>query len=158
MKATLTTAAALVLFGTTTGFSAQNADRADRPVMQADQAEREVQRERNGRRGPGIGKAAMLERFDADGDGELSEAERATAKESFKAKREQMKARLLERFDANGDGEHTPADFTAFEISHRKVLRYGELEIGAGVSRLEDRLTGVEEDDRRLFVSWRMPF
>ncbi|MEL6447879.1 MAG: capsule assembly Wzi family protein [Pseudomonadota bacterium] len=73
---------------------------------------------------------------------------------------------ILRIADLNNDGEPdprntvtpTPADFTAFEISHRKVLQYGELEIGAGVSRFEDRLTGVEEDDSRLFVSWRMPF
>lgn len=114
MKATLTTAAALILFGTTTGISAQNAERFGGPAMQtgqqAGEQEREVQRERKGRRSPGIGKAAMLERFDTDGDGQLSEAERATAKESFKAQREQMKARLLERFDDNGDGELDEAE------------------------------------------------
>ncbi|MEL6199743.1 MAG: capsule assembly Wzi family protein [Pseudomonadota bacterium] len=52
----------------------------------------------------------------------------------------------------------TPADYTAFELSHRKVLQFGELELGAGVSRLEDAATGQEVDDSRLFVSWRMPF
>ena len=52
----------------------------------------------------------------------------------------------------------TPADFTAFEISHRKVLTYGELELGAGISRFEDRLSGDRNNDSRLFVSWRMPF
>ncbi|MEO0617502.1 MAG: capsule assembly Wzi family protein [Pseudomonadota bacterium] len=52
----------------------------------------------------------------------------------------------------------TPADFTAFEISHRKVFEYGELEIGAGVSRFEDLESGQERNDSRLFLSWRMPF
>ncbi|MEO0344842.1 MAG: capsule assembly Wzi family protein [Pseudomonadota bacterium] len=52
----------------------------------------------------------------------------------------------------------TPADFTAFEISHRKVYEFGELELGAGVSRFEDLVSGRETDDSRLFVSWRMPF
>ena len=73
---------------------------------------------------------------------------------------------ILRVADLNNEGDPdprntvtpTPADFTAFEISHRKVLPYGELEIGAGVSRFEDRLTGREDDDSRLFVSWRMPF
>ncbi|MEO1534994.1 MAG: hypothetical protein AAFS11_05480 [Planctomycetota bacterium] len=114
MKATLTTAAALILFGTTTGVSAQNAERFGGPAMQAGEQEREVQRERKGRKGPRLSKAAMLERFDTDGDGELSEAERAGAKETLKAerdaKREQMKARLLERFDDNGDGELDEAE------------------------------------------------
>ncbi|MEL6498950.1 MAG: dockerin type I domain-containing protein [Planctomycetota bacterium] len=114
MKATLTRVAALVLFGTTTGISAQNAERFGGPAMQAGEQERQVQRERKGRRGPGIGKAAMLERFDTDGDGELSEAERASARETIRAtreaRREQMKARLLERFDDNGDGELDEAE------------------------------------------------
>ncbi|MEM7805197.1 MAG: capsule assembly Wzi family protein [Pseudomonadota bacterium] len=52
----------------------------------------------------------------------------------------------------------TPADFTAIEVSHRKVLQFGELEIGAGASRFEDLASGRREDDSRLFVSWRMPF
>jgi Ca2+-binding EF-hand superfamily protein len=40
----------------------------------------------------------MLERFDTDGDGQLSEDERAEARAS-------MRERMLDRFDANGNGE-----------------------------------------------------
>ncbi|MEO0631734.1 MAG: dockerin type I domain-containing protein, partial [Planctomycetota bacterium] len=123
MKATLTTAAALILFGTTTGISAQNAERFGGPAMQAGEQEREVQRERKGQKGPRLSKAAMLERFDTDGDGELSEAERATAKETFKAKREQMKARLLERFDDNGDGELDEAERAALRETVGPMLK-----------------------------------
>lgn len=52
----------------------------------------------------------------------------------------------------------TPADYLSFELSHRKVLQYGELELGAGVSRFEDSVSGQDNNDSRLFVGWRMPF
>ena len=50
-------------------------------------------------------RAAILERFDADGDGELSDSEKATAKETMKSEREEIRAAVLEKFDADGDGE-----------------------------------------------------
>jgi Ca2+-binding EF-hand superfamily protein len=42
----------------------------------------------------------LLIRFDANGDGQLDEAEKAAAKAAFEARR----AEMIERFDANGDG------------------------------------------------------
>lgn len=42
----------------------------------------------------------MLERFDADGDGMLSEAERETARKEHQAR----KAEMLKDYDADGDG------------------------------------------------------
>lgn len=59
----------------------------------------------------------MLERFDRDGDGQLSEAER---KEARKAMHEKMKQRSNEHFDAmdaNGDGVITRDEFNAFAQS-----------------------------------------
>lgn len=51
----------------------------------------------------------LLEKFDANGDGELNETERETAREAVRqyreAAREKKKAAILEKFDANGDGE-----------------------------------------------------
>lgn len=44
---------------------------------------------------------AILEKFDADGDGKLSEEERETAKAAMKAKRKE----LLEKYDVDGDGK-----------------------------------------------------
>lgn len=52
----------------------------------------------------------------------------------------------------------TPADYLEIEISHRKSLDFGEIEIGVGLSRFEDTITGEEQDDTRLFVGWRAPF
>jgi Ca2+-binding EF-hand superfamily protein len=43
----------------------------------------------------------MLEKFDADGDGKLSEEERAEAKAAMKAYKEKM----IAKYDTDGDGE-----------------------------------------------------
>jgi len=50
----------------------------------------------------------VLERFDADGDGQISESERATAHEVLAPIRERMSAirqQMLENHDADGDGK-----------------------------------------------------
>ena len=49
--------------------------------------------------------ANMLERFDKDGDGELSEEERQEARKAFRAEREQRRQQwLLDQYDKDGDG------------------------------------------------------
>ena len=54
-------------------------------------------------------KAKMLERFDIDGDGELSKDERKAMNETLSAERQERieakKQKLLEKFDADGNGE-----------------------------------------------------
>ncbi len=58
-------------------------------------------------------KAKMLEKFDANKDGELDETERKAAREARKGmkgkkggkKSPEMRAKLLEKFDANKDGK-----------------------------------------------------
>lgn len=60
--------------------------------------------------------AKMLERFDADGDGSLSEAERKTARETMLAENPERAARHAEhikRFDKDGDGQLNDAERTA---------------------------------------------
>jgi len=47
----------------------------------------------------------MMEKFDADKDGKLSETERAAAKAAFKEKGGEFRAKVLERFDADKDGK-----------------------------------------------------
>lgn len=63
----------------------------------------------------------MLKKFDADGDGKLSESERASARETMErrktmadtdgdgkvseAEREAAKAEMMKKLDTNGDGE-----------------------------------------------------
>ncbi|MEO1583339.1 MAG: dockerin type I domain-containing protein [Planctomycetota bacterium] len=82
--------------------------RAGESFAQGDRQQRA--RGDRGRRHHRPDRAAMLERFDADGDGELSDGERETAKAAFEARRAEMKAKLLERFDDNGDGELDEAE------------------------------------------------
>ena len=79
-----------------------------------------------GRRG--MSREAMLEQFDADGDGQLSEEERAKAREAMKplpgpyplTGKEQ-----LEKFDTDGDGELSAAEKRAARETlgkeHRKI-------------------------------------
>ncbi len=63
---------------------------------------------------PGAGRRArLLERFDADGDGELNEQERAAAREHMESRRqewEERRQKMLERFDANGNGHLDPEE------------------------------------------------
>ncbi|MEL7310275.1 MAG: capsule assembly Wzi family protein [Pseudomonadota bacterium] len=61
-------------------------------------------------------------------------------------------------FDFSNTLTPTPADFQSIELSHRRVLEYGELELGVGFSRFEDLESGSTQDDSRLFVGWRKQF
>ncbi len=62
-----------------------------------------------GKCGPGMGNPEhhkkMLEKFDADKDGKLSDSEKAAAKAEFEKKRAGMEAKALEKFDADKDGK-----------------------------------------------------
>ncbi|MEM7763638.1 MAG: capsule assembly Wzi family protein [Pseudomonadota bacterium] len=51
-----------------------------------------------------------------------------------------------------------PAEYSALEISYRKEFAGGLLELGGGLSRFEDNVTGESNNDSRLFIGWRMPF
>ena len=71
--------------------------------------------------GPGDGKARLLERFDTDGDGQLSESERAAAQEARGGRGdEDMAARhveILEQFDVDRDGRLNDSERTALRES-----------------------------------------
>jgi len=47
----------------------------------------------------------MLKKFDKDGDGKLSEEEKAAAKAAIDEKRPELKANMLEKFDKDKDGK-----------------------------------------------------
>ncbi len=53
---------------------------------------------------------AMLEKFDTDGDGKLSDAEREAAQDEMEAMRAKMRERMLAEFDKDGDGELNEAE------------------------------------------------
>ena len=52
----------------------------------------------------GRGHRSMWKQFDKDGDGELSDQERADAKAAWGARREARKTEMLAKFDKDGDG------------------------------------------------------
>ncbi len=62
-------------------------------------------------------RAALLQRFDANADGQLDDAERATARQAFSARIDafleahpKLKARVLAKHDTDKDGTLSPAE------------------------------------------------
>jgi hypothetical protein len=55
--------------------------------------------------GGGSGKAGVMQKYDANGDGKLDDAERAKLHADMKVKREAMKADMLAKYDINKDGK-----------------------------------------------------
>jgi EF hand/Synaphin protein len=55
--------------------------------------------------GGGSGKAGVMQKYDANGDGKLDDGERAKLHADMKAKREAMKADMLAKYDINKDGK-----------------------------------------------------
>lgn len=78
----------------------------------------------------------MLEQFDTDGDGQLSEAERQAARESGafaggRGRGEQRRQQILEEFDADGDGQLSESERQAARESG-KFGRRGKRSGGNG--------------------------
>lgn len=59
---------------------------------------------------PGMDHAAMLEKFDADGDGKLSDTEKAAAREAMQKKREAARKEWMAKADTDGDGKVSPEE------------------------------------------------
>jgi hypothetical protein len=82
----------------------------------------------------------MLEKFDTDGDGEISDSERKAAAEK---RRSEHKAKVLEKFDADGDGELSTEERKAFNESDYGKQRAAAMKIldtnGDGVFSQEER-------------------
>ncbi len=66
----------------------------------------------------------MLEKFDANKDGQLDEQEKAAMKAAREARHAEMKQKMLEKFDANKDGQLDEQEKAAmkaeFEARHGK--------------------------------------
>jgi Ca2+-binding EF-hand superfamily protein len=63
----------------------------------------------------------MLERFDADKDGKLSDAERTAARASMQQHRGEMRAKMLERFDADKDGKLSDTERKAARAAMKEM-------------------------------------
>lgn len=61
-------------------------------------------------RGTRPDRRALLERFDADGDGRLDGAERLRLRAALQRRGHDLRAQVLRRFDANGDGKLDEAE------------------------------------------------
>jgi hypothetical protein len=82
----------------------------------------------NGQRGRNPERrAALIARFDANGDGRLQPQEKRAAKQAIRAKRAMRVQRFIARFDANGDGNLGPGELPP-EKAHklRKFDRDGD--------------------------------
>jgi hypothetical protein len=95
--------------------------------------------------GQGVGngrRAAMMQKFDANGDGVLDDAERAKLRDAFAAKRAQRKAAMLARYDADRDGALSPAE-RAQATEERAGARFAKLDAnGDGVLSLDEFKAG----------------
>lgn len=62
----------------------------------------------------------ILEKFDKDGDGKLSEDERAAAKAAFQEKHPDAREKVLAHFDKDGDGKLNEEERAAAKAAHGK--------------------------------------
>ena len=65
-------------------------------------------------------KAKFMEKFDADKDGQISDAEKAAIKAQFEAKQAEMKAKFMEKFDTDKDGQISDAEKEAIKAEFKK--------------------------------------
>ncbi len=87
-------------------------------------------------------KAAMMQKFDANRDGALDDAERMKLKEAFAARRAARKAAKIARFDADGDGALSPAERATMK-DERASARFAKLDAnGDGTLSLEEFKAG----------------
>lgn len=52
-----------------------------------------------------MGRAALMEKFDTNKDGQLDDQEKEAMKAAFEARKAEFEKRMLEKFDANKDGK-----------------------------------------------------
>ena len=89
--------------------------------------------------GPGRGGGRMMEKFDANGDGQLDEAERA----AMRAAREARHAEMMKKLDTNGDGAVDDAERQAARAA-RAEARFARLDTnGDGALSLEEVVAGA---------------
>jgi Ca2+-binding EF-hand superfamily protein len=103
--------------------------------------------EKGGRRGPGRSATELLEKYDANKDGQLDREELAAVDRDREGRREQMKARMLERFDANKNGVLDPEEKQAAGKKFRG--RRGGRGHGRMLERFDANKNGVLDPEEK---------
>ncbi len=122
-------------------------DRFDAPPADAPfefgprEGRRDSQRGDRGRRGGPEMRERLLEQFDADEDGVLSDAERDAARAAFEARKAEHIARMIEKFDADGDGALNAEELAQAEQAKQRFERAKDRK-GQRGKRGHDRLRG----------------
>ena len=49
----------------------------------------------------------------------------------------------------------TRQDVVSLDLTHAQVFTYGQIEIGLGLERTDDDLSGETSNDGRAFLQWR---
>ena len=106
---------------------------------------------------------AILEKFDTNNDGELSEEEKAAMKKAMEERREAGKAKMLERFDTNKDGKLSEEERNAAReamAKKRKEIRdavLAEFDKNGNGKLDEDEREGVREWIKENYPDARPP-
>jgi len=97
----------------------------------------------DGHGGRAAKKQEMMQKFDANSDGKLDDAERAKLKEAFAARHAARKAARIAKFDADRDGALSAAERAAMK-DQRAQERFGKLDTnGDGKLSLDEFKAGA---------------
>ena len=111
-------------------------------------------------------KAAILQKYDANGDGQLDAQEKAAMRADFQAKRQAKKQEMVAKYDTNKDGKLEPAErqvmraekaaklFEKIDVDHNGVITLNEFKQAEGKLMRHARF-GRGRMHRRGFVGPR---
>ena len=77
--------------------------------------------------GPHLDRAEVIQKYDTNKDGQLSDQEKTALRADMKAKHEQMKQQMLAKFDTNKDGKLDDAERQAAK-NVRQEERFNKLD------------------------------
>ncbi|MEX2123400.1 MAG: capsule assembly Wzi family protein [Woeseia sp.] len=60
--------------------------------------------------------------------------------------------------DAENPLTATPQDILELQVSHRRFFRYGQIEIGAGVERIDDIADAQRDTEGKVYLQWRSSY